>query len=57
MKIRVVLTVEVDPAAWDTTFGSSTIPAEVREDVRSYALGCVQQSAGVEETGATVTLA
>lgn len=57
MKIRVVLTVEVDPAAWDTTFGSSTIPAEVREDVRSYALGCVQQSAGIEETGATVTLA
>ena len=53
MKIRVVLTVEVDPQAWKDEYGNDN----VREDVRTYALNAVQQSSGMIETDASVSLA
>lgn len=57
MKIVVKLVIEVDPKAWNLSYGCGDTAAEVREDVRSYALGSVRDSAGMDETGATVELA
>ncbi len=45
MKIKITLTVDIDPASWANEFGIT--PSEVRDDVRSYAEGCVRQSQGI----------
>lgn len=37
MKVRVVLTVEVDPEVWAAEYGLGSV-AEVREDVKAYLL-------------------
>jgi hypothetical protein len=57
VKIRVPLTIEVDPAEWDLIYGSGKSAAEIREDVRAYVLNAVQGQPGIEESGAVVTLA
>lgn len=47
MKIRVELTVEIDPDAWEMTYG--TPRDELRQDVKTYVLGYIQGSAAAEE--------
>jgi hypothetical protein len=56
MKILVTLAVDVDPQEWDEVYGNGSSPAEVRADIRSYILNHVQESAGMEDTSATVSL-
>lgn len=53
MKIKVILVVEVDPNLWRDEYGAE----DVREDVRSYLLNAAQTTAGIEFTGASVSLA
>ena len=36
MKVRVCVTVDIDPEAWDMNYGTGTDPATVREDVKTY---------------------
>lgn len=36
MKVRVTMTVDIDPEAWDLNYGTGTDAAAVREDVRTY---------------------
>lgn len=38
MKVRIALTVEVDPEAWNAAYGRGASAAEVREDVQDWAL-------------------
>lgn len=56
MKINVVFTIEVDPATWNTSYGSGTSAAEVRADVREYVFNQVQQSPGMLEVDAVVAV-
>ena len=56
MKILVTLALEIDPEAWDTTYGTGTAAAAVRQDVREYVLNHVQGAAGIEETEGKVEL-
>ena len=41
MKIRIIQTIEIDPAAWATEFGVAR--RDVRDDVQSYFAGWCQQ--------------
>ena len=36
MKIKISLTIEVDPQEWAAVYGTGTAAAEVREDVKTY---------------------
>lgn len=36
MRVRVAVTVDVDPETWDLIYGTGTNPAAVREDVKRY---------------------
>lgn len=54
MKIAIHLVVDVDPKAWSEVYGMPV--NEVRDDVKTYILNQIQGSAGVEESGADVTL-
>jgi hypothetical protein len=36
MKVRVEVTLEVDPEVWDLNYGTGTEARFVREDVKSY---------------------
>ena len=47
MRIRITLTVDVDPDNWAMTYG--TEPEEIRESVREYVREYVQQSAAADE--------
>lgn len=47
MKVRVVLTVEVDPANWESVYGTPS--SELRDDVRSYVVEQVRGSAAADE--------
>lgn len=51
MIVSVQVSVDVDPEAWSAAYGTSSNPAELREDVRSYVLGTVQRCAAAEEGG------
>ena len=42
MKVRVAMTVEVDPEAWDLMYGCGTDAKAVREDVQTYFTGYVE---------------
>ena len=53
MKVRVTLSLNVDPEAWDLAYGTGTDAAAVREDVKSYVVTYIQQSAAAEEDGIT----
>jgi hypothetical protein len=50
--VTVRVRVEVDPDKWRFAFGNE----DVRSDVRDYILATLQQSAGVEEAEAQVTV-
>lgn len=56
MKIRVELTIELDPEDWTCTFGVAR--EDVRRDVKDYVLYLVQGAGcfGSGEVPATVTL-
>ncbi len=47
MKVRVTVTVEIDPDAWMQTYGVER--DEVRRDVREYVEGSVHELAGIRE--------
>ncbi len=61
MKVRVALTIEVDPKVWANSNGYLTdadgkyTAAEVRDDIRNYVFHLVQGSPMVDETEAEVT--
>lgn len=54
MKIAVTVVIEVNPEEWVDIYGTDR--ADVRQDVKEYVLNDIQQSAGMQDTGATVTL-
>lgn len=58
MKVRVVLTVDIDADQWRdyTHIGSDGSAAEVREDVKSYVLTNIVGAALIEECDGTVAL-
>ena len=41
MKVRVTITVDVDPERWNANYGTGTDPKDVREDVKRYVEGTV----------------
>lgn len=43
MKVRITLTVDIDPEAWDMNYGTGTDPAAVRADVKTYVEGTVHE--------------
>jgi hypothetical protein len=47
MKVRVTLTIDVDPEAWVLAYGC--LPKDVREDVKTYVAGCMAGSAAADE--------
>lgn len=63
MKIRIPITIDVDPQKWAAAFGldvdatGTPKAADLRQDVRSYFLNLVQGSSAVDETDAEVTIA
>jgi uncharacterized alkaline shock family protein YloU len=54
MKIVVQLVVEVDPEAWADEYGVNK--SEVRQDIKDYVLNNVQNTAGMLDTDAEVTV-
>lgn len=54
MKIRVSLTVEIDPDKWSKNNGTER--SEIREDVQSYVLNQIQCAASIEEADGTADL-
>jgi len=54
MKIKITLSMDVDPEQWSLIYGIDRDC--VREDVRDYVLNQVSQSTGVLESGADVRL-
>ena len=44
MKIRLTVTIDVDPAEWTAEYGTN--PADVRDDVKAYFTNLMGQSAG-----------
>lgn len=56
IKVRVILSLEVDTEAWDTIYGTGTDAGVVREDVKTYVGQRVQGSAAHDE-GGIVTVA
>lgn len=53
VRVRVTMTIEVDPAAWSDAYGVEG-RRNIAEDVRVYAVGYVQQSAAADECGLRV---
>jgi hypothetical protein len=43
MKVKITLTVDIDPAAWDLNYGTGTSAKDIREDVKSHCEGTVLQ--------------
>lgn len=56
MKIKISLTIEVDPQEWAAVYGTGTAAAEVREDVKTYVQNQVWESPGIQESGGKVTI-
>lgn len=52
MKVRLTVTVEVDPSAWADEYGCER--SEVREDVRSYFTDGIGQFPAIEGASLTV---
>lgn len=36
MKVRINITLDVDPQSWAESYGTTDKPADIREDVRGY---------------------
>jgi len=54
MKVRMTVTIDVDPETWSEEYGCE--PFEVRKDVRDYFTNQVFQAQAVEDAGLTVTI-
>ena len=54
--IKVTISVEVDPAAWNEANGDSRNHAAIRRDFVSYLLSTVRESPLVSDSGASVTV-
>lgn len=54
MKISITLTIDVDPEAWADNYGIEK--GAVREDVKTYVHSTVQQSPGMQDAEADVTI-
>jgi hypothetical protein len=54
MKVRLVVTVEVDPQTWAEEY--SVHPEEVREDVRRYFRNAISEAPAIQLAGAEVTV-
>ena len=52
MKVRVTVTLDIDPDAWESNYGVSGASA-IREDVRSWAFHLLHDAA--DETGNLIT--
>ena len=55
MRVRVVLSVEIDPEAWEALYGTGATGQLLREDVRVYCEAQVYGSAAREEGAITHT--
>jgi hypothetical protein len=55
IKVRMTVTVELDPAEWANEFGCDT--DEVRQDVRDYFANQIGQAPAIEEASLTVRVA
>jgi hypothetical protein len=55
MKVRIALSVDIDPELWAEYAGSGDTAAEVREDVKAYALAQVQGAALIQDADGSVT--
>jgi hypothetical protein len=55
MKVRLVLSIEVDPAKWNTANGTGTAAKDVSADVQRYYLNTCQGANMTDECGTTVT--
>lgn len=54
MKVRVTLSLDIDPESWSLAYGTNPRDlAALREDVRSYVLNDIQNAPPVEEGGIT----
>lgn len=54
VKVTVPLIMEIDPEAWDLTYGTGTKVADIREDVREYIVNAVMNTGAAHE-GAVVS--
>lgn len=36
IKVKITLSLDVDPVAWDDNYGTGTSPSSVRDDVKTY---------------------
>jgi hypothetical protein len=41
MKVKITLTVDIDPVAWDLNYYTGTGAKEIREDVKSHIEGSI----------------
>lgn len=55
IKVRIAVTVEVDPAEWAYEYACER--SEVREDVRSYFTDLISQAPAISDAGLTVRVA
>jgi hypothetical protein len=53
VKVKISVTVEVNPQEWTQTYGVEGAK-EIREDVKSYIVGQIQGSAAADECSMTV---
>lgn len=54
VKVRVTLTVTVDPHLWNDEYGTGADPSEVAADVKRYVTNSVHALTGIEATAAQV---
>lgn len=55
MKVRVVLTLEVDPREWQQVYAPGRVRTDIREDVRDYVTNAVGSTAAALDGLLTVT--
>lgn len=56
MKVRVVLSIDIDPEMHDLAFGTGTRAKDVADDVREYVLSLLNCCTLAEECNATTVL-
>ena len=49
MKVRITMTVDIDPVAWIESYPGDLSKRDVRGDVQRYAINAVLQSPGIQE--------
>lgn len=51
MKVRLTVTLDIDPEAWDLAYGTGTDRKSIREDVLQYLQGFLDGCSAIEEGG------